>query len=47
LEARPDRRWPIAIIVGLMIMMIVNFGFIYIAVSGADQVVESYRQERR
>lgn len=47
LEARPERRWPIAIIIGILVVMFVNFGFIYIAVSGADEVVESYTAEER
>ena len=44
---RPDRLWPIAIIVGLVIMIAVNMGFIYIAVSGADEIVPSYNEESR
>lgn len=48
LEARrPDRLWPIAIVVGLVIMIAVNMGFIYIAISGADEVVPSYNEESR
>ena len=39
--------WPLAIIVGLALVMIVNVGFIVIAVSGADAVVESYMTEER
>jgi hypothetical protein len=33
--------------VGLALVMIVNVGFIVIAVSGADAVVESYMTEER
>lgn len=42
-----DRLWPIAIIVGLLLVVLVNLTFIYIAVSGADQVVPSYHTEER
>jgi hypothetical protein len=44
---RPDRLWPIAITVGLLIMMAVNFCFMYIALSGADEIVPSYFSEER
>ncbi len=44
---RPDLRWPIGIAIGLLIMMAVNVCFIYIAVSGADEVVPSYMEEER
>lgn len=39
--------WPLAIIVGLMVVVGVNLTFIYIAVSGADEVVPSYVEEER
>lgn len=39
--------WPAAIIIGLLFVMGVNAGFIYIAVSGADEVVPSYALEER
>jgi hypothetical protein len=38
--------WPLAIIVGLILVILVNFTFIYIAVQGADQVVPSYNTDR-
>jgi hypothetical protein len=41
------RLWPILITVGLVLVMIVNAIFIYIAVSGADDVVPSYQTEER
>jgi hypothetical protein len=46
-RARTDRRWPIAIAIGLALVILVNLVFIYIAVSGKDDVVPSYRSERR
>jgi len=39
--------WVVGILVGLVLMMLVNFAFIYIAVRGADQVVPSYQLEHR
>ena len=42
-----DRRWPIAIAIGLAIVILVNLAFIYIAVSGKDEIVPSYHTERR
>lgn len=43
-----DRRvWPAIIIVGLVIVVLVNIGFIYVAVSGQDEVVPSYVTEPR
>jgi hypothetical protein len=41
------RLWPIIIIVGLILVIVVNGIFIYIAVSGADDVVPSYTTEER
>lgn len=38
--------WPLAIVVGLLIVVAVNVVFIYIAFSGADVVVPSYLRER-
>lgn len=32
---------------GLLLMILVNLAFIYIAVSGADEVVPSYKTEQR
>lgn len=39
--------WPTAIVVGLFLVVCVNAAFIYIAVSGADEVVSSYATEER
>ena len=41
------RLWPILITVGLVLVILVNAVFIYIAVSGADDVVPSYVTEER
>ena len=46
----PPRRgspWVLAIVLGLLLMALVNFAFIYIAVSDADQIVPSYQLEHR
>ncbi len=50
--AEPARRsgarlWPVLITVGLLFVVLVNAIFIYIAVSGADDVVPSYFTEER
>jgi hypothetical protein len=42
-----SRVWPTIIIVGLVIVVLVNIGFIYVAVSGQDEVVPSYLTEPR
>lgn len=55
MEARPEaprteagsRLWPVAITVGLILVVLVNLAFIYIAVTGSDGVVESYNTEVR
>ncbi len=39
--------WPIGIAVGLVLMILVNLAFIFIAVRGADEVVPSYQTEPR
>ncbi len=39
--------WPAGIVVGLLIVVLVNVGFIIVAVGGADEVVESYTTEPR
>lgn len=39
--------WILGIIVGFIIVVVVNFGFIYIAVKGADPVAPSYNAEGR
>jgi hypothetical protein len=46
-EGRRNLRWPIAIAVGLFLVILVNLTFIYIAVSGKDEIVPTYRTERR
>lgn len=42
-----SRLWPIFITLGLALVVLVNAIFIYIAVSGADEVVPSYVTEER
>ncbi|MCG6957527.1 MAG: hypothetical protein LJF04_16175 [Gemmatimonadetes bacterium] len=39
--------WPLAIAVGLALVVLVNALFIYIAVKGADDVAPSYVQGNR
>jgi hypothetical protein len=41
------RRWPWAIAIGLLLVVLVNAVFAYIAIHGADPVVDSYRTEPR
>ena len=46
----PKRRrspWPIAIVIGLVLVAIVNVLFIYIAVRGQESVVDSYNTQSR
>jgi len=43
----PDRLWPRLIVAGLLVVVLVNVAFIWIAVSGADDVVPSYTEEER
>jgi hypothetical protein len=42
-----QRLWPAVIIIGLLIVILMNAVFIYIAVSGQDEVVSSYHTEER
>lgn len=42
-----DRRWPLSIAAGLLIVILVNVFFAYVAISGADDVVPSYTTESR
>ena len=42
-----DQLWPALIVIGLAIVMAVNAAFIYIAVSGADEVAPSYEAGQR
>lgn len=44
---RKDLRWPIAIAIGLFLVILVNLTFIYIAVSGKDEIAPTYHTERR
>ncbi len=41
------RLWPVIITLGLVLVVVVNAVFIYIAVSGADDIVPSYQSEQR
>lgn len=40
-------RWSTAVIVGLSLVALVDFAFVYVAVQGADPVVDSYEQGGR
>jgi hypothetical protein len=42
-----SRLWPMIITVGLILVVVVNAVFIYVAVKGADAVVPSYNTEER
>lgn len=42
-----SRIWPVGIAIGLILMILVNLAFIYIAVTGSDGVVPSYNTEVR
>ena len=42
MDTKPDRLWPKLIAGGLLVVVIVNIGFIYVAVTGMDEVVDSY-----
>jgi hypothetical protein len=46
MRSRPHL-WPVLVTVGLLLVILVNAIFIYIAVSGADDVVPSYNTEKR
>lgn len=46
-EIRSDWGWPAAIAAGLLLVVIVNVVFIWVAVSNADPVVPSYIAEER
>lgn len=39
--------WPIAITVGLLIVILMNAVFVWVAVSGQDEVVHTYQTEPR
>jgi hypothetical protein len=42
-----DRRWPWGIALGLVLVILVNAVFAYVAIHGADTVVSSYQTEPR
>lgn len=42
-----SRVWPVAVALSLLVVVCVNLAFIYIAVTGADEVVPSYAEEER
>lgn len=44
---RSDRTWPLAILIGFGLMILVNAAFAWIAVRGAEPVAASYVTERR
>lgn len=46
-EGAGGRRWPLAIALGLLLVIVVNVGFAVVAIRGADTVVESYHTEER
>ncbi|NNF29223.1 MAG: hypothetical protein HKN73_18500 [Gemmatimonadetes bacterium] len=46
-ELSRDHLWPLAIVLGLAAVVLVNLLFIYVAVSEADPVVPSYVSEHR
>ena len=39
--------WPAALVIGMLIVILMNVAFIWIAVSGGDQVVDTYQTETR
>lgn len=45
--ASGSRLWPTLIILGLVLVILVNLSFIYVAVTGADEIVPSYQTEER
>ncbi|HYD51500.1 MAG TPA: hypothetical protein VEA99_02690 [Gemmatimonadaceae bacterium] len=49
-DAAPSARrspWPLAIALGLALVVVANAAFIYLALSNPDPVSPSYLQERR
>jgi hypothetical protein len=42
-----DHRWPIGLLIGFALMILVNAAFVWVALSGRDPVVESYVTEPR
>lgn len=39
--------WPAALVIGMLIVILMNIAFIWIAVSGEDPVVDTYQTEPR
>ncbi len=46
-QKRRRSPWPLAIVIGLIVVAIVNVLFVYIAVRAQDPVVDSYNTESR
>ena len=46
-DTRRDHLWPWLLAIGLALVVLVNGIFIWIAVSGADEVAPSYNQGDR
>jgi hypothetical protein len=44
---RESRRWPLAIGLGLLAVVLINIAFAWIAVRGADPVVSTYATPAR
>lgn len=42
-----ERRWPLGLVIAFTVMFLVNGLFVWLALSGRDQVVESYVTEPR
>ena len=40
-------RWPLGIALGLLVVVLVNAAFAYVAITGADEVAPSYQTEQR
>ena len=46
-RAKPDRLWPMILTLGLVVVVVVNGIFIYMAFSGADDVDPAYVEGTR
>ncbi len=42
-----DFRWPVGLIIGLVIVVLVNLAFIFIVVADADDASSAYSEEER
>jgi hypothetical protein len=42
-----ERRWPIGLAIAFAVMILVNAVFVWVALSGRDQVAASYTTEPR